>query len=729
MASNNIYEKIVYQINNLIKQEDIYPKYMDSISQGKNDFKISQVYTKKNYDNSWIGTIEDCIVSLDNIVRNPRKFIVIEEDIVDISLARSISVESVKHLSQHTNLISSVDKNGMVIPSKILNTSKEESFDIYENRFIYTLLLKVRDFIDRRFTEIQSALLRSGEIDIQVESEFAIDKNKVKYKIDGSANFPFDAVVKKKGEGLTDVERITHIKSIIGDFLASPFSKEMRSCALVRPPILRTNVILKNPDFKKALVLWQFIESAEKMDFTIDSVTETTEMAPALADKYRGLVFLNTVLMQSIAKTRTDQEVFDSKEEEIKTEADEYRTKNIDDFVPDDFPHLKMELSEIRRVYRRLIVGEPTLTCGEMSKLNGALDRVIRQYKINKAKEDSYRQQQLILKQLEEEKIAKRLALREQKDLERKARQEEARRRIQLRKDEAEHKLRVRKLEAQAKLEEKRKEKEARAFLKAEQERQKAELARLEQERITLEAERQANKLRLKELRDIQDKRIQDERRISLKQDESLRLMLDQYTLKEGIAKNKLFNARQQYDIAIRRFKEEEQALEQERRAHVNQMAEAKSERVKKEEEIKTLERLAQEQEQSAKDVEEQKVATLAKMREDSDKYWEEQQNLATDLAIRLKLDALRAYENDATREIVAMRREAMRAIKVIEQGFKDRTTVEEMLAIETLVAIAKKNMSEQEIDEKLVEYDKIMRKRSRQRKFIKLKERFSKKK
>ncbi|MBO5775790.1 MAG: hypothetical protein J6R35_00285, partial [Clostridia bacterium] len=86
MASN-IYEKIVYQINNLIKQEDIYPKYMDSISGGKNDYKISQVYTKKNYDSEWIGTIEDCIVSLDNIVRNPRKFIVIEEDIVDISLA------------------------------------------------------------------------------------------------------------------------------------------------------------------------------------------------------------------------------------------------------------------------------------------------------------------------------------------------------------------------------------------------------------------------------------------------------------------------------------------------------------------------------------------------------------------------------------------------------------------------------------------------------------------
>ena len=616
----------------------------------------------------------------------------------------------------------------MVIPSKILNTSKEESFDIYENRFIYTLLLKVRDFIDRRFTEIQNALLRSGEIDISVESEFSIDRNKVKYKLDGAANFPFDAVVKKKGEGLTDVERVTHIKSIISDFLASPFSREMRTCALVRPPILRTNVILKNPDFKKALVLWQFIESVEKMDFTIDSVTETQEMAPALADKYRGLIFLNTILMQSIANTRTNEEVFD-KQEEVKTEADEYRTKNIDDFVPDDFPHLKMELSEIRRVYRRLIVGEPTLTSGEMSKLNGALDRVIRQYKINRAKEDSYRQQQLILKQLEEEKIAKRLALREQKDLERKARAEEARRRIQLRKDEAEHKLRMRKLEAQAKMEEKRKEKEARQKIKDEQERQKAELARLEQERIELENNRLALKGRLLELREIQNKRIQEERRISAQQDESIRLLHEEFSIKEGIARDKLYYAKQQYDIAIRRFNEEEKALEEERRAHVNQMAEAKSERVKKEEEAKSLERLAQEKELSAKQVDEQKVATLQQMREDSDKYWEEQQRLATDLAIRSKLDVLRKHENEQTKAIVGMREEALRAIRGIEAGFNARLTVEEMLTVETLMAIATKNMSEEELLEKMREFDKNLRKRSRKRTFNRIKERFSKKK
>ena len=125
MAGSRVYEETVYQIINLLKQGELYDGYIEHIDSGKSEYKISQVYTKKNYSTEWIDTLEDCIVALDTIVRNPRKFIVIEEDIVDISLARSISVESVKHLSQHTNLISSVTKDGMVIPSKILNTSKE----------------------------------------------------------------------------------------------------------------------------------------------------------------------------------------------------------------------------------------------------------------------------------------------------------------------------------------------------------------------------------------------------------------------------------------------------------------------------------------------------------------------------------------------------------------------------------------------------------------------------
>lgn len=62
-----------------------------------------------------------------------------------------ITLESIKHLATHTNLIQDYDyEQGTITPSKVLNINKEESFDIYENRFIYSLIINLQMFIARR---------------------------------------------------------------------------------------------------------------------------------------------------------------------------------------------------------------------------------------------------------------------------------------------------------------------------------------------------------------------------------------------------------------------------------------------------------------------------------------------------------------------------------------------------------------------------------------------------
>ena len=541
------YEAIIYQINNLLKQEQIYPKYIQAINKGKKDFKISQVYTKKNYDDAWIDTIEECLVPLDTIVRNPRKFIVVEEDIVDVSLAKSITIESVKHLAQHTNLIASVKDDGTVIPAKILNTSKEESFEVYENRFIYTLLLKVKDFIEIRFNKIQNALMQSGEIGVNIKSSFDLDDAKVDYNLSNSANFPFDAAFKKQGEQLSNVERVIRMRNIIDDFLRSPFAKEMQHSALVRPPITRTNVILKDPNFKKALLLWQYVESAEGMDFEIETTTETVELSESLSEKYRSIVFLNTVLLQSIASIREGEDTLEKAMEEEKIVADEYITKNIDDFVPDDFPQLKMDLNEIRRIYYR-VPGQKTLNLTEIAKINAALDRVIRQYRINQAKEDSITQKRLIAKQLQEEAQAKKLALREARDLERRKKQEEARARLEARKIEAERILALKKAE----------EDRIEAEKKAEAERRRLEEERLrieEEERIKEEAiraqiEEEAKAAALKE-------KIAQEKAKAKEIEAEMKAYYERMAIKEKKAAEELAERKKQYwererELAIR---------------------------------------------------------------------------------------------------------------------------------------------------------------------------------
>ena len=415
-------EEYIYYISSMLKQEDFYDTYVDSIKSGKSKYEMSQRFQKKKFDLDWVEQIEDCVVSLDNIVRNPRKFIVVEEDIVDVSLARNISTESVKHLATHTNLIASV-KDDMVIPSKILNTSKEESFEIYENRFIYTLILKLHQFINKRFDVIKKAAITSDSFVVKIDSEYSVGKQKVKYSMETMLNMPLDEMVKADTSELTDVERIARLASIVNGFLGSPFAKTMVNCALVRPPIIRTNVILKNPDFKKALVLWQFIDSYQSNGYEIKSVDSTDNLPLANQEKFNNLIYLNNILIESIVRQSTTDEAIASEEEKKKKEKDkefEYITRNIDDFVPDDFPELKLSLFETRRVFSRLPeIGE--ITKEEERKITRGIDRCLLQYKINKTKQDSEERAELIRKLVIEEDKAKVAALKAAKDAEKKA--------------------------------------------------------------------------------------------------------------------------------------------------------------------------------------------------------------------------------------------------------------------------------------------------------------------
>ena len=85
---------------------------------------------------------------LDNILRNPNRFIINEEEIVKVEQAKRITVDSIKHLAKHTSFIQEIDDNGDVKPSKVLNINKDESYNTYENRFIYTLINNMRTFVE-----------------------------------------------------------------------------------------------------------------------------------------------------------------------------------------------------------------------------------------------------------------------------------------------------------------------------------------------------------------------------------------------------------------------------------------------------------------------------------------------------------------------------------------------------------------------------------------------------
>lgn len=477
------YNLYVRRLNEMLKTDESYASFLRKLKAAKPMVKLNKKFRNKVFDLDWLEKIEDCIPNLDNIVRNPRKFIVIEEDIVDISLARAISTESVKHLAQHTNMIASVDKEGNVTPNKILNTTKEESYEIYENRFIYTLLRNVANFVTRRMEAIKAAYVNDNVLELNVDASVFTGKTRVFYKLDLMGSLPSDEVRQLKEDDLQIVERIAKLQRILSDFLSSPFAKQMVSSAPVRPPITRTNVILKNPDFKKALVLWQFIESYTKMGFNVENKLDPVKIDEDLSVGLTDMMCMGSMMMEGLIEGKISDDAFFNEsaveEENLKTEeaqeekedAQEHKEEkdtssdqeNADEstdtegetapelppqedtpkeiveatdqqtLLPDDEDEEEIDQEEFeqRNLFQRTSE-ETTLTKAEIGRINKAIDRVLLAYRIANAEASGEEARKLadekrmskedLLKKLERDRDTMRRAMEKRAEIARRER-------------------------------------------------------------------------------------------------------------------------------------------------------------------------------------------------------------------------------------------------------------------------------------------------------------------
>ena len=298
---NLLYDIYTQDFISLVQSEEFYTEFMNKAMSGNSEVSYMHRFIDKQIDVKWLEAIEDAIIPLDTIIRNPRRFIVQEEEIVNIELARKISPESIRHLAQHTNMIAKVEDD-TVTPNRILNIFKEESFETYENRFIYTLLINLQYFISKRLTAINDNINGNNVTSILFKDQFNIGKENVKCSFEmtiDSPGFKMDGnLLDVDPEKLSKFQRIERIKKILYDFQNSPLIKSLSGTALVRPPIMRTNVLQKNPDFKKAKALWDFIETYRDAGFNVE-VTETNEIPSQL---YLSELYSTMILNYSILK-------------------------------------------------------------------------------------------------------------------------------------------------------------------------------------------------------------------------------------------------------------------------------------------------------------------------------------------------------------------------------------------------------------------------------------------
>lgn len=240
----------------------LYDSIDDQKLEAFNSGMDSQMHVKTDYykddnDFGWVYFVEDTLPYVEKIFRNPKRFITTEEEIVKIESAKKVGVETVKHLAKHTNYIQDIDDDtGDVIPSKLLNVFKEETFNTYENRFVYTLILRLEDFIKQRKDAIKNDPRLKDNKKVEYTSTTMVGDEKVNVNIqlntELDTNLELDSKVQEKIKKIED-----NIKEI--KFTEVYRALEKEDVALVTPPIKKTNVILKNVNFQYAMALWDYI--------------------------------------------------------------------------------------------------------------------------------------------------------------------------------------------------------------------------------------------------------------------------------------------------------------------------------------------------------------------------------------------------------------------------------------------------------------------------------------
>lgn len=244
-------------------KNDSFMNHLNSTLQVKRDYELHE------YDYEWLEIIEDVLPYLDNILRNPKRFIVNEEEIVKVELSKKITVESVIHLTQHTNLIQDYNaKTGDVKPSKVLNINKEESLDTYENRFIFTLINNLRVFLDQRIESTGENSFYKDSRNLKYEGNSKVGTDEIKFTLTIDA---LDKNIKPPEAGVSDLsyaDRLKKIKQQLDGFMGSELMTTLAKLHVekVRSPIRKTNVILKNPNFRKAEELWNYIQTYVNKD-------------------------------------------------------------------------------------------------------------------------------------------------------------------------------------------------------------------------------------------------------------------------------------------------------------------------------------------------------------------------------------------------------------------------------------------------------------------------------
>lgn len=148
---------------------------------------------------------------------------------------------------------------------------EQESFAVYENRVLLTLIHKALMFVDDKYSKMKDVPNDSYN-NITMNRHLELNQQKLDFSVnyvnENHESLAEDLDVEDI-ESLSDFDRIRRIRQGLNECLATPLMKEIAKEPQVKPPLTQTNLLKENPNFKKAVELWSFLDTYKKQGFEL----------------------------------------------------------------------------------------------------------------------------------------------------------------------------------------------------------------------------------------------------------------------------------------------------------------------------------------------------------------------------------------------------------------------------------------------------------------------------
>lgn len=314
--SDTLYRALVDYRKNTLEQNECKTQRAAIVPADSENDKI--IITRQNciVEEDWLNAIEYGLEFIEKAIKEERQFIRSNGEVIPIEKVKRVSKDSVEHLARHSNYFTREQESGEdIIPDRLYTVERLSDYAVYENRFLYMLLCYLRDFIGMRYEKILELTNTYNGV-LEIDKAVVESNRNLHISVKLEEEKKNDDYLREHNKAQKEIDRILTAYKAVVLYLNTPLMVEVAKTPMIKPPIMRTNVLKMNRNFKEALALYEYITAYDKDGYTIK--TETRKLSPfnnVAGDEFAEVTELASFLtyehglgIRDYFKTRYDEE-------------------------------------------------------------------------------------------------------------------------------------------------------------------------------------------------------------------------------------------------------------------------------------------------------------------------------------------------------------------------------------------------------------------------------------